>query len=125
MSPRLQGPLAADADDPEVRDSEDEKKHKLEAQAARHHDTLDIFSEQVRPAPMAARAARPALAHGLPWSIISGLCSREYFMLVFLARLRLPFQIWPSLASQAAGPPKTCGQLPSAGCKPPKAHAGG
>ena len=64
---RLQGPLAADADDPAVRDSEDEKKHKLEAQAARHHDTLDIFAEQVRPAPM---AARPALAHGMACSCL-------------------------------------------------------
>lgn len=43
----LQGPLAADADDPAVADSDDEKKHKLEAQAARHHETLDIFAEQV------------------------------------------------------------------------------
>ena len=43
----LQGPLAADADDPAVVDSEDERKHKLEAQAVRHHDTLDIFAEQV------------------------------------------------------------------------------
>jgi hypothetical protein len=37
-----------------VRDSEDEKKHKMEAQAARHHDTLDIFAEQVRAAQVAA-----------------------------------------------------------------------
>ena len=44
----LQGPLAADADDPAVVDSEDERKHKMEAQAARHHDTLDIFAEQAR-----------------------------------------------------------------------------
>ena len=42
----LQGPLAADADDPAVVDSEDERKHKMEAQAARHLDTLDIFAEQ-------------------------------------------------------------------------------
>ena len=40
--------MAADADDPAVVDREDERKHKLEAQAARHHDTLDIFAEQVR-----------------------------------------------------------------------------
>ena len=44
----LQGPLAADADDPAVADSDDEKKHKLEAQAARNHDALDIFADQVR-----------------------------------------------------------------------------
>ncbi len=64
----LQGPLAADADDPAVVDSEDEMKHKLEAQAARHHDTLDIFAEQVGhlpPVPSSTREYDPASTYSL------------------------------------------------------------
>lgn len=41
------GPLSADAADPSVADTSDERKHKLEAQAARANDGLDMFAEQV------------------------------------------------------------------------------
>lgn len=44
--------MAADADDPAVVDNEDERKHKMEAQAARHMDTLDIFAEQASHQPL-------------------------------------------------------------------------
>ncbi|BDA48356.1 probable serine/threonine-protein kinase PRP4 homolog at C-terminar half [Coccomyxa sp. Obi] len=41
------GPLSADAAEPGVVDTSDERKHKLEAQAARANDGLDMFAEQV------------------------------------------------------------------------------
>ena len=43
------GPLSADAAEPGVVDTSDERKHKLEAQAARANDGLDMFAEQVPP----------------------------------------------------------------------------
>lgn len=42
------GPLSADAADPGVADTSDERKHKMEAQAARANDGLDMFAEQVQ-----------------------------------------------------------------------------
>lgn len=41
------GPLSADAADPGVVDTSNERKHKMEAQAARANDGLDMFAEQV------------------------------------------------------------------------------
>ena len=40
------GPLSADAADSGVADTSDERKHKLEAQAARANDGLDMFAVQ-------------------------------------------------------------------------------